>query len=722
MKKKEDRHPEVKVEEQQPLKLALPESSRVDPSSETRVLSQPTRFSQSEPSHESERQYEDDDTRYGIGGDAMLSGLERPYFQGKERQTEPDRLVENTIGERYRIMELLGSGGMSAVYRGIDITSDKAVAVKVLLPSRTSDRQSVLRFRQEVKAASRLNHRGIVAIHDFNVTESGQPYLVMDLVEGESLADLLADRRVLDVHTTIAILDQACTALNHAHENGVVHRDLKPSNIMLSTGADGELIVKLVDFGIAKILGGDRKRSINLSLTQAGEIFGSPLYMSPEQGVGKKVDHRSDIYSLGCVAYECLTGLPPHLGNTPMETLVLHQTKTPLSLREASLGQKFPEALEKIVAKMLSTAPSARYQSAAQLRKDIEDFKEGRVDVARFEKVELNERWRESITEHDKRADLKRSSQAALQKMALKTGHNARLTSDLSLLGVVFIVVLMLLLSFSYLTATITTPPPMPVKSQLSGSYSINSSDLVGEPTRTDDFIGDESRHRSTFYITGPVKPSDWDSLKSAEYIDHVSFLGSNLNDASLSILQRLPIESLSFANCQRITNDGFAKLASMKTLKRLSLKYVHAGDEMLGKLPPSLTQVEIQHSLITGKGVGDLARLPNLKDLNLSYNRNLNKSQLEFGSFKSLISLTIDSDQLTRSSADSLSRMRLPVLILTRPANMNEMTRDECSVIGRIKSLVFLDASSCDVSHECAYLLRKALPSTVIKVREARN
>src|SRR5262249_13607797 len=161
----------------------------------------------------------------------------------------------------------------------------RTVAVKVLLPSLSANKQSLGRFKQEGRAASRLNHPNIVKVLEYGIVDKVLPYMVMDYVPGKSLADLLSEQKVLDIETTIDLMIQSCAALKHAHANNVVHRDLKPSNMMLTTDDSGKQLLKLVDFGIAKILSSEGTTS--LSLTQTGEVFGSPLYMSPEQGLGR---------------------------------------------------------------------------------------------------------------------------------------------------------------------------------------------------------------------------------------------------------------------------------------------------------------------------------------------------------------------------------------------------------------------------------------------------
>lgn len=269
---------------------------------------------------------------------------------------------DQIIGGKYKVISLLGKGGMGSVYRVQDLFQHLEFALKTLDIHSVSE-VTVRRFQVETKTASLLDHPNLVRMHDFGLIENGQPYLVMEFVDGITLSQYLREQGSMSVEQAAPLFAQVCCALHHAHEQGVVHRDIKPSNIMLvknaASGTEGS--VKVVDFGIARLANGiDGEIQ---SLTNTGEVFGSPLYMSPEQCLGEKVDHRSDVYSLGCVLFETLTGAPPHLGQNALTTMMMHRTQPAPTLKEASLGKEFPEALEQIVSRMLCKTPDDRYQN-----------------------------------------------------------------------------------------------------------------------------------------------------------------------------------------------------------------------------------------------------------------------------------------------------------------------------------------------------------------------
>ncbi|HEY9772574.1 MAG TPA: serine/threonine-protein kinase [Planktothrix sp.] len=289
--------------------------------------------------------------------------------------TEPHRrpaaiTVGSVLAEHYRILQPLGSGGMSQVYKAQNLLTKRIVAVKLMHTHLLSDNNAVRRFQQEATAASRLQHQNCITIWDIGLTESSQPFLIMDYLEGHSLAEVLESSGALPVSRCLHIFKQACAALSAAHERGVVHRDLKPSNIMLVTHERDQDFVKVVDFGIAKILPDGTGNTPKLTAT--GDIFGSPLYMSPEQCSGTQMDARSDIYSLGCVMYETLTGNAPLLGNSLMETMYNQINVVPQGLHDIEADAATVAALNDVVLKSLAKKPSARQQTMTELAHDLE--------------------------------------------------------------------------------------------------------------------------------------------------------------------------------------------------------------------------------------------------------------------------------------------------------------------------------------------------------------
>ncbi len=238
------------------------------------------------------------------------------------------------IGGSYRLKSLLGRGGMGYVFCAEHTIIKHDYALKMLAPERMTE-ASLRRFEIEAKAIANLDHPNIVKVYNMGLDEGDCPYYVMDLLHGTTLSDCIAARQDIPLEECLDILGHIAAGLGYAHGKGIVHRDMKPLNVIMLPENNGRVGVKIVDFGIAKLLPSANLR--NQSQTATGEVFGSPFYMSPEQCMGNQVDRRSDIYSLGCTFFEALCGKPPYCGANAMETVLMHQNNPiPSIFREAT--------------------------------------------------------------------------------------------------------------------------------------------------------------------------------------------------------------------------------------------------------------------------------------------------------------------------------------------------------------------------------------------------
>lgn len=281
----------------------------------------------------------------------------------------PERLVGKTLSNKFELIAFVGSGGMSEVYKARHIITGKISAVKVLHEKRAQDEMTVRRLKQEAQAAGALMHSNILGVHDFGIDDSGTPFLVMDFVDGMSLAEILQTQGPLKLDRFLRVMQQVASALAHAQDHNVVHRDLKPSNIMIMNDG-GKDHVKIVDFGIAKVIVDDADTLQRL--TQTGETFGSPLYMSPEQCTGANVDSRSDIYAFGCVMYEALSGTAPHAGESVFDTINRHINSPPSELHAPGIEtDSIKKRLESIILRCLAKSPKDRYQKASQIESEL---------------------------------------------------------------------------------------------------------------------------------------------------------------------------------------------------------------------------------------------------------------------------------------------------------------------------------------------------------------
>ena len=277
-------------------------------------------------------------------------------------------LVGQVVADRYHVVKKLGEGGMGQVYLAEHVKMGRRSAIKVMNPSMVHDPDAVARFNREASNASRITHPNVCAIYDFGETPDGLIYLAMEFIEGAPLTDLLEREGALPLARAADIFRQTADALQAAHDLGIVHRDLKPDNIMLTRKKSGGDTVKVVDFGIAKAVGGDESGQ---KVTKTGLVIGTPEFMSPEQLSGDTLDGRSDLYSLALVLYRMLTGKLPFEATTVQETMIKRLTDEPTTLAGARPDLSFPPGLQPILDTALARTPAERYQSVAKFAADI---------------------------------------------------------------------------------------------------------------------------------------------------------------------------------------------------------------------------------------------------------------------------------------------------------------------------------------------------------------
>ena len=271
-----------------------------------------------------------------------------------------ETLVGQTLDDRYEVLEELGRGGMGVVYRVRQKYLDRDLALKVLRRSLLDDPNNAKRFLLEARAASSLSSPHTVTVYDFGVSDDGRLYFTMELLEGETVGDLLQRQGPLEYTTAVALVMQACSSLAEAHERGIWHRDLKPDNMFLTREPGGDLHLKILDFGLARLEGTPQVE------TTAGVVRGTAFYLSPEQALSGRIDGRSDIYSLGVTLYEMLAGEPPFTGETPVGICNNHLTRSPPDISEKNPGVNVPVALADTVMQALKKSPGERPQTVQE--------------------------------------------------------------------------------------------------------------------------------------------------------------------------------------------------------------------------------------------------------------------------------------------------------------------------------------------------------------------
>lgn len=304
-----------------------------------------------------------------------LSSLPAPNSSATASKVK-DPLVGHVLDGKYEITRVVGHGGMSVVYEAKHLLMNKVIALKLMHSHLIHSEKAVCRFQKEAHAVAKLDHSGVIKIYDFGVASNGSPFIAMEFLHGRPLSESIKVNGRLEEEKAISVFKNIAEALEHAHGHGVVHRDLKPSNIVLSDSANASAPPKptVVDFGIAKMTGEDGED--HLSMTATGEVFGSPLYMSPEQCAGREMDQRSDIYSFGCLMYEAVTGRTPFEEKSAIALFHHHQKNEAPRFSTLADRPNVTEELEGIILKCLEKHPLDRYQSMAELAKTLQTLGE----------------------------------------------------------------------------------------------------------------------------------------------------------------------------------------------------------------------------------------------------------------------------------------------------------------------------------------------------------
>lgn len=582
----------------------------------------------------------------------------------------------DVLNNRYRIVSILGRGGMGTVYRVEDIILRNERALK-LLNSCSVDGRTWRRFHQEAKVASMLDHPNIVKVTDFGLVEQNTPYLVMEVVEGLTLAEYVRAKGPLLNEEALSVFIPLCFALAHAHQMKVIHRDIKPRNIMLMPGAAEQgrqrtFDTKLLDFSVAKYV--NEIFEDGNTLTKTGEIIGSPLYMSPEQCQGKVADARSDIYSLGCAMFEALTGTPPFTGTSSLATMMLHQSGAIPSLKEASIGLEFRPELERIVAKTLSKDPGARYQTATALVQDLIRFEMGtsacRPEEPTVVRISVPAKIRRTKYEFPSflvfllgvilgicLTVMTRLSWDALEgPQRPESAHRQKVRSDLAI---------------PRWTPSTYRAPFSTIGKDEHGAFREFSfpERSIGELSLGDEKINAAGKVRVRW--NGPL------SLKGNEFLA--------LNPQLLRKFRKDELSSLQFDGVNNVTGDVSFFMTGLTSLKSLSIDNTDFDDEGLSRLGdlPELRVLEVSNSLVTGHGIANLKNLKNLEVLEASRLTGMHHLFSRLKNSKSMIALKMnevpeitDKDLAMLSTLPNLEKLSINTSIKVTDDGLKQLTR----------------------------------------------
>ena len=528
----------------------------------------------------------------------------------------------DALGGRYEVICRLGRGGMGLVYKVRQIFLNKEFALKTIEKHSMSE-IAVRRFQQEARTTFSVSHPNIIAVHDFGVLDDQTPFLVMELINGETLAERLKRVGCLPVQQAIPIFVQICFGLAYAHECGIVHRDIKPSNIMLLNGlplgSDGS--IKILDFGIAKFTaheGGEVQ-----ALTRTGEIFGSPLYMSPEQCSGLKIDHRADIYSLGCVFFEVLTGTPPFIEESALTTMLKHQSEEPPTLKQASMGAEFPKTLQDIITRMLAKSPDARYQNLGWVAHDLGAVNRGDTLLQTVQPVKPEE----------KVVSMKRSTFAALIM-------SSAVVSLLAGIGGYILHPGGRAKQIKHVAPEFVALPNVAMDGEVTDKSlrDLLADELAavksGKATQADRFalMPGSILNAEAFKL---IAENDWihyldlrncnldnESLDCLSKLDlnTIDVSKTNFDDKGAEKLSSCPSVTTLYAKETGITDDGLRSLASMKNLKKLTVAFTKVTSRGLSALTTShVDDLNLKGSDIDDAGMDSLSQMDKLFTVTLS-------------------------------------------------------------------------------------------------------
>jgi serine/threonine protein kinase len=552
--------------------------------------------------------------------------------------------TEKLLDNRYQVLSMIATGGMGSIYKARQPALNKTVAIKMLKVQNRGD-GAWARFQQEAKAVSQLEHPNIIRVYDFGETADGQPFMVMDYVEGSNLQNLLKAENTLPIEDALNIFRQICAGMTHAHSKKVFHRDLKPGNIMLSGLEGTNPQVRIVDFGLAKVMDGTEDLQ---KLTQTGEVFGSPLYMSPEQALGKKVDARSDIYSLGCIMHETLTGTLPLMGATPFETLMKHMNDKPLNLRQAKRDGKFSDELVVVCSKTLAKDPNKRFQSMDELQEALDAVPEAIVQAKQRALLQAARTTGAQKNIQPTLAKTWKLEQQELKKPESSVGWRRHMLLGLVIVALIGGVALAYVI-VSGMTTKQSEPVAVSVPLALSKEQADETQNSQDDLNKMDGYQAKQETDPdglATIYLNGEAH-GDSDLAQEVSknpdtkrvLMDRVAVTDEGLqvlqdlplvelslqrlrvSDTGLEVLKHFPnLKKLSLANCSNVTDKTVKSLRGLNQLQALDLSSdSDVTDEGLSNLPKSLEMLFLKGGQISAKGCAKIGELPKLTTLDLA-------------------------------------------------------------------------------------------------------
>jgi serine/threonine protein kinase len=558
-----------------------------------------------------------------------------------------------TLGQKYEIIRELGRGGAGVVYKAKQRYLDKVCAIKVLLSEHLPPEQ-IARFHKEAVALSKLQHPNLISLLDFGVTEDHIPYMVMDFIDGITLTEMISKQRFLSPSLIVDVGIQLARAMSYAHHQGVLHRDLKPGNVMIVyPQSRTSLTAYILDFGIAKMA---EDKKVDSSLTKTGEVFGSPLYMSPEQAQGKRVDERTDVYSLGCIMYEALSGRPPFVGDNPLDVMIQKLQDTPPDLSKLK-DKSIPAALSSIVSTALQRDPDKRFR-----------------DMQAFERA-LN-RWRSTglgvlIWDRKLSQEFLVWTAVVLTVVLVAVGCTAYFLSISQV--------------DKKVQAAVVPPMPAPedvelgeatvqtmVRNEMGESLNISS-----RPVSDGDLTGLARKYNLRKLMIGGIKQHPMD-----------------ITDRSIGYFTNLPLRDLAIHYAPHVTDACMKQIAAMKMLNNLVLRNVPLSNRGMTDLEPlaqQLTALNVGSTNLTDASAPTIAKFSKVMDLHIDGDKFTAAGLRELAPLKNLVCLDISYTQVEPAKLTLLSQFPNLEDLGVRRLNL---TDDSIAALAKLPKLAKLDIS----------------------------
>jgi serine/threonine-protein kinase len=612
-------------------------------------------------------------------------------------------LTGTVIDSKYKVLSFLGEGGMGTVYLVLHLLLNKEMALKTFRTANLSP-DAWRRFQREAQSIGKLTHANIVQVFDFGIGEQNFPYYTMEFLVGESLAGRLERMGRLRTHEALPIFIAVAGGMAHAHRQGIVHRDIKPANIFMEQ-SKGLGTPRIVDFGLAKLA--ESQSLDSQSVTAEGLVFGSPLYMSPEQSHGLDTDQRTDIYSFGCSLFHALTGVPPFVGQNALTTVLMHQQEVPPRLVQAAGGRTFPERLEVIVAKLLAKDAKRRYQSFDEVERELSLLSLSGVKAS----VSAPGDGQKSKPRAETEADAEAEADAETEAEASPWDEQGTLKKAMSAIGGFLLLVVIAVTLIGGIGAFVYDRRGQEDPPQLFSRKTVRGTTIFTFPQEKES-VGEWSLDGIAFQpVVGPVMVPAGRSLffrAGKAFADHPDFFRGFQPDDLISLT--LP---------RRFEWNGkhLAEIGRLRMLHHLNVAGIHlnVSDVQYICMLSGLVHLNVSETRLTGKDLAQLSRLRHLQNLEANSLADMGPLLDKLQNSTSLTNLSLKECDLTDDDLRKIAAIRsVNVLII----DSNAFSAKGIKQLATLPDLVILQMGSLGVGPEIIDVLPKLKRLSTVRIK----